>query len=80
MKDNATRAFATLLLTSVATGVGAEYRCSPAPSPIDQRACEAAKQGPDALRNFVQRMRVSQIEEVGRLVHRNLSLHQITAA
>ena len=58
MKANATRAFATLLLASAAAGASAEYRCNPAPSSIDQRACEAARQGPDALRHFIQRMRV----------------------
>ena len=58
MKANATRAFAALLLASAAAGASAEYRCNPAPSSIDQRACEAARQGPDALRHFIQRMRV----------------------
>ena len=58
MKANATRAFATLLLASAAAGVSAEYRCNPARSSIGQRACEAARQGPDALRHFIQRMRV----------------------
>jgi hypothetical protein len=57
-KINATRAFASLLFSFAAAGVGAEYRCNPAPSLIDQRACEAARQGPDALRHFIQRMRV----------------------
>ena len=35
----------------------AEYRCSPPRSRIDEQACEKAKQGPDALRHFIQRMR-----------------------
>jgi len=36
----------------------AEYRCDPPRSQIDRRACEIAKQGPDALRQFIQRTRV----------------------
>jgi hypothetical protein len=35
----------------------AEYRCDPAPTWIDQRACKAAEESPQALRRFVQRMR-----------------------
>jgi len=47
---------AALLFTGAfAAGANAEYRCAPAPSAIDQRACDAAKQGPDSLRRFVQR-------------------------
>ena len=30
--------------------------CAAPPTPIDRRACEVARQGPDALRQFVQRM------------------------
>jgi hypothetical protein len=56
MKANASRLLATLVLVSAVTGASAEYRCNPAPTFIDQRACEAAKEGPDALRHFVQRM------------------------
>jgi len=34
----------------------AEYRCDPPPTWIDQRACKAADESPQALRRFVQRM------------------------
>ncbi len=44
-----------VLATSLAAAVHAEYRCDPAPTPRDQSACDAAKQGPDALRRFVER-------------------------
>ncbi|HQR78054.1 MAG TPA: hypothetical protein PLR35_16650 [Burkholderiaceae bacterium] len=37
-------------------GANAEYRCDPAPSPADRAACEAAAQGPDALRRYVESM------------------------
>ena len=60
MKAIAIRAFAALLLASAAAGASAEYRCNPAPSPIDRRACEAAQQGPDALRHFIERMQMIQ--------------------
>ena len=35
----------------------AEYRCNGNALPEEQRACELAKQGPDALRMFVDRTR-----------------------
>jgi hypothetical protein len=35
----------------------AEYRCNGNALPAEQRACELAKQGPDALRMFVDRTR-----------------------
>jgi hypothetical protein len=44
--------FATALVASA----NAEYRCAPAKSSIDRGACEAAEQGPDALRRYVHRM------------------------
>jgi hypothetical protein len=44
-----------LLFAAVGVSAHAEYRCAPAPTSIDQRACEAAEQGPDSLRRFVQR-------------------------
>ena len=56
MKANATHVLATVLLAFVTAGASAEYRCNPAPTSIDQRACNAAKEGPDALRHFVSRM------------------------
>ena len=40
------------------TGVAGEYKCNRPHNPIDQRACDAAAQGPDALRRFIERMRV----------------------
>jgi len=55
---NATLTSFTFVLLSAgafASGAHAEYRCDPARTPLDQRACEAAKQGPDALRRFVER-------------------------
>jgi hypothetical protein len=36
----------------------AEYRCAPPPTHIDRMACDIAREGPDALRHFIQRMRV----------------------
>jgi hypothetical protein len=51
------RIAAPLIALLAATSVHAEYRCEAPRSSIDRRACEAAKQGPDALRQFVQRMR-----------------------
>lgn len=47
------RLSAVVLATAFAATAHAEYRCDPAPSPMDRRACEAAAQGPDALRRFV---------------------------
>lgn len=44
--------FATALVASA----NAEYRCAPASTSIDHRACAAAEQGPDALRRVVHRM------------------------
>ena len=45
-----------LFASAFTSAAHAEYRCDPAPTLIDQQACEAAKQGPDALRRFVNRM------------------------
>ena len=56
MNATITRLTSVLLFTGAfATGAHAEYRCDLAPTPVDQRACDAAKQGPDALRRFVER-------------------------
>ena len=44
---------ATLSTTAVANS---EYKCDQPRTPIDKRACEAAAQGPVALRRFIQRM------------------------
>jgi len=46
---------AALFATAFGATANAEYRCAPAQSPLDQRACAAAEQGPDALRRFVER-------------------------
>jgi hypothetical protein len=46
---------ALLFAGAFVAGAHAEYRCDPAPSSIDQRACNAAQQGPDSLRRFVER-------------------------
>jgi hypothetical protein len=47
-------AIASLALLSSAN---ARDLCSDPPHPIDQRACDAAEQGPEALRRFIDRMR-----------------------
>jgi hypothetical protein len=39
-------------------GVAGEYKCNQPPTRIDQLACDAAAQGPVALRRFIQRMQV----------------------
>ena len=40
------------------TAVAGEYKCNRPHTSIDQRACDAAAQGPVALRRFIQRMQV----------------------
>jgi hypothetical protein len=56
MTANALRICPALVLAAAFTAsANAEYRCTPAPTAADQRACEAAAQGPDALRRYVQR-------------------------
>jgi len=35
----------------------AAYLCDDPPSPVDKRACEAAEQGPDVLRRFIERIK-----------------------
>ncbi len=44
----------TLATTAVA---GTDYKCDEPRTQIDLRACEAARQGPDELRWFIQRVR-----------------------
>jgi hypothetical protein len=39
----------------VCASARAEYRCDEPAAPEDKRACELAKQGPDELRQFIQR-------------------------
>jgi hypothetical protein len=48
-------ALPVLLLSPAARS---EYRCDPPRNYIDRRACQAALQGPDYLRHFIQRIRV----------------------
>ena len=58
MTTTASRAIAVVLLSVVGMGSAkAEYRCDPAPTRIDRNACRAAADGPQALRQYVQRMR-----------------------
>ena len=52
---------ALLFAGAFAAGAHAEYRCDPAPTSIDRGACEAAAQGPDALRRFVERSKMSNL-------------------
>jgi hypothetical protein len=40
------------------SGANAQYRCAEPSTDLDRRACAAAKQGPEALRRFIQRVRV----------------------
>jgi hypothetical protein len=43
---------------TTATVARADYKCDEPRTLIDRRACEAAKQGPEALRHFIERIRV----------------------
>jgi hypothetical protein len=54
MTASTLRLSAIVLTAAFAASAHAEYRCNPAPSAIDARACAAAAQGPDALRRFIQ--------------------------
>ena len=52
---------ALLATASVVAGsADVEYRCNSQAMPADRGACAAAQQGPDALRQYVQRMRAVQ--------------------
>ena len=56
MTATTTRISAVLVLAAAFTAsANAEYRCAAASSGLDKRACDAAEQGPDALRRFVYR-------------------------
>lgn len=59
MKTTALRHTLSALLASFAfVGTAhAAYLCEDPPSPIDKRACEAAEQGPDVLRRFIDRIK-----------------------
>ena len=47
---------ASLPGADLAATAHAEYKCDLPPTPIDRRACEAAKEGPESLRRFIQRV------------------------
>jgi hypothetical protein len=55
-KNSAALCFVTLALVAVSSAARAEYKCD-APASIDRRACEAAKQSPQALRSYIQRIK-----------------------
>jgi hypothetical protein len=48
---------AVVAALAIAGSAHAAYLCDDPPSPVDQRACAAAEQGPEALRRFIQRIR-----------------------
>ena len=45
---------ALVLAAAFTASANAEYRCASPSNSVDQRACAAAEQGPDALRRYVQ--------------------------
>jgi hypothetical protein len=50
--------FSALIISVAFAGTAhAGYLCDKPPSPVDRRACEAAWQGPEALRHFMQHIR-----------------------
>jgi hypothetical protein len=56
MKNVLTRLSAGFVFAAAfVASANAEYRCDPPPSVYDRLACEAAQQGPTALRRFVER-------------------------
>jgi hypothetical protein len=56
MKNALTRLSAGFVFAAAfVASANAEYRCDPPPSVYDRLACEAAQQGPTALRRFVER-------------------------
>ena len=56
MKNVLTRLSAGFVFAAAfAASANAEYRCDPSPTVYDRLACEAAQQGPTALRRFVER-------------------------
>ena len=52
---------ALLLVAAFSASASAEYRCEPAQKWTDRAACEAADQGPEALRRFVENMNTLRI-------------------
>ncbi len=58
MTTTVSRVIAVVLFSAAGMGSAkAEYRCDPPPTRIDRNACQAATDGPRALRQYVQRMR-----------------------
>ena len=58
MRSTMAKGTMVFLLICVSAGTAsAEYRCNPPPTRIDRNACQAAAEGPQALRLYVQRMR-----------------------
>ena len=56
MKNALTRLSAGFVFAAACVAsANAEYRCDPPQTVNDRLACEAAQQGPTALRNFVER-------------------------
>ena len=49
-------AIGIVLLAGITATAHAEYRCDPAPTFRDRRACEAAQEGPQALRRYLLQM------------------------
>ena len=60
LNTNAFRFTAAALFgaTLSTTAFAGDYKCNQPPTRIDQLACDAAAQGPVALRRFIQRMQV----------------------
>jgi hypothetical protein len=52
---------AAFVAAALAASANAEYRCDPAPRWMDRAACEAAAQGPEALRRYVESMNAIRI-------------------
>ena len=66
MNAKITRLSVGLVLATGVAAAHAEYRCAPAPTSIDRGACEAAKQGPDALRRYRRTMDQQDVKPVFR--------------
>jgi hypothetical protein len=49
-------AIGMVLIAGVAATAQAEYRCNPPATHRDRRACEAAQEGPQALRRYLLQM------------------------
>jgi hypothetical protein len=53
MNTAITRVSAFMFFSAAFAAANAEYRCSPPQTVNDRLACEAAKQGPEALRRYI---------------------------